>query len=506
MSPLTRRAFLAAGTAGAVSLLLGACAGDRTASVTALPGPRRDPGFVPDTELVLHAVTDTATILPDTATPVWRIVGEVVEGDPQALTEISGSYLGPTLRLRRGERVRITFRNELSEESILHWHGLDVPADMDGHPRFAIGTGEEFVYEYEVANRAGTYWYHPHPHRRTGPQVYAGMAGLLIVTDDEEQALGLPTGEFDLPLVIQDRSFGPAGELRYLDGGMMGAMMGFLGDRVLVNGRLDARIPVAAAPHRLRLLNGSNSRIYKLAWDSGEPVTVIGTDGGLLAQPVERPYVTLAPAERLDLWVDWSKAPIGAEMRLISLPFRAGGLTSDRFDVLTFQVDRQGPAGSGLTERLSDPGFEAPADADRTRRVELRFAGGTWTLNGRSFEMTDVADDEAVPRGSLEIWEFVNPGRGGMGMGGGMARLPHPMHMHGESFQVVERIVDDGARADWETLADGFVDEGWKDTVLVMPGETVRVLRRFETDGLFLYHCHNLEHEDMGMMRNFEVV
>ena len=120
---------------------------------------------------------------------------------------IPGSYLGPVIRLRRGQKVRIRFRNNLGEPSIVHWHGLDVPESADGHPRLAVADGREYVYEFEVLNRAGTYWYHPHPHMRTGAQVYQGLAGLLIVSDDEEDALGLPSGRAELLCVLQDRRF-----------------------------------------------------------------------------------------------------------------------------------------------------------------------------------------------------------------------------------------------------------------------------------------------------------
>ncbi|HDH03635.1 MAG TPA: hypothetical protein ENH15_05260, partial [Actinobacteria bacterium] len=145
------------------------------------------------------------------------------------------------------------------------------------------------------------------------------------------------------------------------------------------------------------------------------------------------------------------------------------------------------------------------ADATTTREIVLamRMMRG-WTLNGRTFEMTAVADEETIKRGSIEIWEFVNMGGGGMM--GGSTNLPHPMHMHGESFKVVDRQTNADGQGAWETLSQGVVDEGWKDTVLVMPGQRVKVLRRFgDFEGLFLYHCHNLEHEDQGMMRNFEI-
>ena len=526
MTKLTRRNFLRLAGAGAATAVLAACnanpnrAGNATpvpgsmnptsVSPVTLPPPTAVPSadFLPDVEIALQAVADTAVIFPNIDTRVWRIRGELLQGDAGTLQPVPDSYLGPTLRLRRGQKVRIHFTNELPEESIIHWHGLHVPANMDGHPQYAVGGGQTYVYEFEVRNRAGTYWYHPHPHGRTGPQVYAGLAGFFLVSDEEEEAANLPAGEYDIPLVLQDRRFDDNGQLVYMGNGMMDQMMGFLGNQLLVNGRPDVTLPVAARAYRLRLLNGSNSRIYKLGWEDGAPFTVIGTDGGLLERPVERPYLTLAPAERVEIWVDFSDRPLNSERKLVSLPFSTGEFQSGLFPVLTMRIEREAADNVSLPEKLSSPTFLSPADADRTRTVELRMQGG-WTLNGRTFEMTAVAEDEIVPLNAVEIWEFANDSAGGgMGRGMGMMNmsLPHPMHMHGESFQVIERQINDSGKAAWDTLSQGFVDEGWKDTVLVMPGERVKVLRRFgDFTGLFIYHCHNLEHEDMGMMRNFEI-
>jgi len=359
------------------------------------------------------------------------------------------------------------------------------------------------VYEFTVLDRAGTYWYHPHPHGRTGPQAYMGLAGLLLIHDEEEQSLGLPAGEYDVPIVIQDRLFDGDNQLVYNPN----QMMGFLGNRILINGQADFTLPVATRPYRLRLLNGSNSRIYKLAWEDGTPLTVIATTGGLLEQAVQRDYITLAPAQRLELWVDFSDRTVGDTLRLVNLPAATPGGNAT-FPVLTVKVERQETATATLPERLSTITWHHEADAVN-RRSPRQFTlamsmGRGWTLNGRSFEMTDVAPDEIVRRGDLEVWEFVNRS-GGMGMGGGMS-LPHPMHVHLLQFQILERQIDSAGRAAWETVKDGFVDEGWIDTVLVMPGERVKVLLKFEDfTGLYLYHCHNLEHEDMGMMRNFRV-
>ena len=561
---LDRREFLRFAGGGAVTLLTGGLKpflesgtvlgpgspAPATAAGRALTGTRT---FVPDVEIALRATQTEVPIFPGQPTRVWTYQGEVLQGDPATLQTLESTYLGPIIRVRKRQKIRVHFTNNLPEQSIVHWHGLHVPAEMDGHPRHVIDSRQTYAYEFEVRDRAGTYWYHPHPHRRTGPQVYYGLAGLFLVSDAEEAAVGLPSGEYDIPLVLQDRIFDARNQLVYqsngMMGGMMGGMTGFLGDRILVNGQPDYTLSVATRAYRLRLLNGSNSRIYKLAWEDGTPLTVIGTDGGLLEAPVQRNYVTLAPGERVDLWVDFSERQVGTEMVLWSLPFAdgmmGGGMMGGRrmggrralpngapFRMLKVRVERQGPehplrsqvflpavlrgstTGIRIRNTLPLPGrlstverylLEETLNADAPRTFRLYMQHMTWTINGRVFEMEGVASDEMVQLDTLEVWEFINEAAsGGMGMGGMMA---HPMHVHGLQFQVVERQVDPAFAPGWETVRAGYVDEGWKDTVLVMPGERVKVLLKFEDyTGLFLYHCHNLEHEDMGMMRNYEVV
>lgn len=529
-------ATLAAG--GGLGILLSSSAPATTAAAAA-PGST---GPAADVEVALRATQGEVSILPGKASRIWMYQGTVLKGDPASVQALPGSYLGPILRVRQGQKVRLRFANDLPEPSIIHWHGLHVPDDMDGHPRHAIGPGRTYTYEFQVLNRAGTYWFHPHPHKITGPQVYKGLAGLFLVSDAEEAAAGLPSGEYDVPLVIQDRTFDAGNQLVYLPGGMMDQMMGVLGDRILVNGRPDFVLPAATRPYRLRLLNGSNSRIYKLGWEDGTPLTVIATDGGLLERPVQRSYVVLGPAERVELWADFSGRPLGTELRLQSLAFagaEAGEMgrmmgrrvalpDGGQFTVLRVKVDRRSDERSSLPERLSTVRryrLEQAANAARPRTFTLAAKGMGWTINGRTFEMEAVAEDEAVKLGDLEVWEFVNaPGHmmmmgGGMGMGhGGMhggsggvgmgqaEEMAHPMHIHGLQFQVLARQVRPELAAHWDTVRAGYVDEGWKDTVLVMPGERVKLLLKYEDfPGLYPFHCHNLEHEDLGMMRNYRV-
>jgi FtsP/CotA-like multicopper oxidase with cupredoxin domain len=477
-------------------------------------------GFVPDVELVLTAAPDEVRVLPGAPARVWRFTGRVLKGPADTLQTLPGSYLGPIIRLRRGQRVRVRFANQLAEDSIVHWHGLDVPEAADGHPRRAIGHGGEYVYEFEVTNRAGTYWYHPHPHMRTGAQVYAGLAGLLLVRDTEEDTLSLPSGEAELLCVIQDRRFDARNQLVFHGGGMMDMMNGFLGDRVLVNGLPQPTTDVDAPWHRVRVLNGSNARIYKLAWSAGIPMFVIGVDGGLLEHPLRQPIVTLAPGQRVDLLLDLTGLAAGTEVHLESEAFAEadagvvgmGGMMGGRMmgtssrstvpngaplRVMTLRTRaRNGPA-FRVPDRLSsfDASWSARTDV-AIRRVPLSFRRMEWLLGGRTFTMGDVAPEETVTAGSTHVWEFMNLANG-MGM-----EAAHPIHMHGRQFRIVDRT---GGRPT-STLRAGIVDGGWRDTVLVLPGETVRVQVTFTRHpGLYLYHCHILEHEDMGMMRNFRV-
>lgn len=543
-STIDRRQFLKG--AGLLSL---AMAGSALSACSYMPlaAPLSTPDTAPsaagastaaaDLEIALKATRDQVAILPGAETAVWRYQADLLAGDPASVVRLPGSYLGPILRVRQGQRVRVHFTNDLPEPSIVHWHGLLVPDEMDGHPRFAVGAGQNYTYDFQVLNRAGTYWFHPHPHGLTGGQAYRGLAGLFIVGDAEEAALGLPQGEYDVPLVIQDRQFDAGNQLVYLtqggqgmmggmDGGMA-QMMGFLGDRILVNGQPDFTLPVATRAYRLRLLNGSNSRIYKLAWRAGRPLTVIATGGGLLEQPVLRPFVMPAPGERAELWADFTGRRPGDELFLDSQEFvgvegddlttGAGGMggmmmstaalpNGAAFPVARFRVARQEQGGETLPARLTKIERYRLADAvnaTQPRRVVITNRMMTWLLNGHTFEMTGVAADEIGRVGELLAWEFINERNPGQMMEqNGMA---HPMHIHGVQFQVLERQVLPQLKAGFESVRAGHVDEGWQDTALLMPGERVKVLLKFVHPGLFLYHCHNLEHEDQGMMRNFRV-
>ena len=515
---LPRRAFLQAAGWGAAGYLSKA-----TAASTA------------EVELALQATMFDVPLWPGTPTRVWGYKGEVLAGDPQSLQPLQApargypvryanlfgqaplrrasapySYLGPIIRVRRGQRVRIHFTNQLPEATVMHWHGLHVPPEVDAHPSLLVQPRQSYVYEFDVLNRAGMYWFHPHPDGRTARQVYQGLAGLFLVTDEEETAAGLPTNSADVPLVLQDRLIDAENQFVYP--GNLG-MDGFLGDRMLVNGRPDFTLAVTRHAYRLRLLNGSNARIYKLAWSDGTPLQVIGTDGGLLEHPVERAYVMLAPGERIELWADFSTREVNEEWQLRSLPFSGAGAgmggaqalpNGAAFAVLQVRVTSGAREPGVLPARLSTLGRYRVEDA-LNRAAPRSFAvtfgmmsgGMRWLLNGRPYNQDEVAANEIVQLNTTEVWELSNA------VAGMMMSMPHPLHIHGLQFQVLER---QGGLAGYETVRFGFVDEGWKDTVLLMPGERIKLLLRFEDfTGKYVYHCHNLEHEDAGMMRNYLV-
>ncbi len=519
-------------------------------------------GFNPDIEIEMTARQGFVPVLKSGPnTYVQKYYAKLLKGPKETLQHLKGNYLGPIINYEKGQKVRIYFFNELSEPSIIHWHGLHVPQKSDGHPMYSINPGEQFVYEFEVMNRAGTSFYHSHSHELTAEQVYQGLAGLITVTDDAEKKLDLPQGEYDLPLVIQDRTFNNRNQLQYLHG-MHGRMTGFLGDTILVNGKPNVEFSVKSRAYRFRALNGSNSRIYKLAWDDGTPLTAIGTDAGLLEKPETRPYIMLASGERVDLWLDFSNRPVGSKLVMYSLPFSGtmppmyikmqgqsgmggmrGGMKGGRMDnrggmgmmggglaqgakfvIATFKVTEKVSDSPRLPSRLVNFERLTERDVDNVNNplpIAISMKPMAPQLNGKSFSMDRVMDFERVPLGSIKKIKIFHQhgmnnnsmkGKGGMGMMGGgmgggmMMSMAHPIHLHGQQYQIISRKMEGMRKDDYATVKEGFIDTGWKDTVLVMPGEEIEIIKPFQDfKGNFLYHCHNLEHEDLGMMRQFYV-
>ena len=413
-------------------------------------------------------------------------------GDPAAAWLFNGVLPGPTIRARRGDQAQIRLLNQLTEPTIVHWHGVIVPEEADGHPRDAVGPGGTYDYAFPIVQRAGTFWYHPHPHQQTAGQIHRGLAGFFLVADDEEDALGLPAGEREILLLLQDRD-GDAGAAFSYAPTEADLHTGMLRDVPFGNGIRLPRLSVTGARYRFRVLNASHGRVYRLGLADGTPLSVIGNDGGLLPSLAEVDSVFLGVGERIDFLLDFSGVPVGSRLMLKSLPFEVpgppGSGSSQGAEMDLLELWREGGTGGeepALPTVLSSVAPLAAPAAERLFVLQSTTQGSMHRINDLSFDMERV--DEQVPLGQVERWVFRNE-----------SALPHPMHLHGTQFQVESRTGGRGTVYPYEA--------GWKDTVTVFPLETVNVLVRFDRyRGLFLLHCHNLQHEDLGMMLNVEVV
>nr|HMN50366.1 multicopper oxidase domain-containing protein [Ignavibacteriaceae bacterium] len=334
--------------------------------------------------------------------------------------------------------------------------------------------------------RGGTFFYHSHAHHLTAKHVYKGYAGFFIVEDEDELQYGMPTGNFDIPLLIQDRHSVYQPQFNYAPT-MMDRMFGYLGDLPLVNGTPDPYFEVQKTLYRFRLLNGSNARVYKIAFSDNSPFWVIGTDGGLKDEVVQMTNTFLAPGERLDILFDFFPYNIGNSVTLQSQAFSGVGNQGTQMNLLRFDVVGSNSSGGIVPQNLPPINYYNINDIQRTRNFTLTQSGmgsGMHRINGLTYDMNRI--DEIIPFNELEEWKFINN-----------TNNFHPMHVHGVLFQVYSRNGNTNLTPN---------DKGWKDTVLVNPNETVHTLVKFtDYSGIYLLHCHNLEHEDDGMMINIEI-
>jgi FtsP/CotA-like multicopper oxidase with cupredoxin domain len=408
-------------------------------------------------------------------------------GGPTRTWGVNGSYLGPTLRAKRGDRVAVRVHNDLPEPTSVHWHGMHLPAVMDGGPHQEVAPGATWRPHWRIDQGAATLWYHPHPHGRTAAHIYRGLAGMFILDDPGSTPDGLPQdyGVDDIPVIVQDRDV--EGTRFDEDAGLFRST-GLLGDTILVNGTVTPRLDVTAATTRLRLLNASNARIYDFAVSDRRSLTVIGSDGGLLPRAVDVRHLRLSPGERVEVLL---RMDPGERVVLRSLPQDlgadpwnqrlAGG--NDRLDVMELRAaDRLTPSAE-VPARLAPAPDLANDDAARHRTFQL---SGT-SINGQRMDMGRI--DVASVVGTTEVWEVLNTDGG-----------PHNFHVHDAQFQVLARGGRDPSP----------LEAGWKDTVYLVPGQEVALAVRFEdyTDpGIpYMFHCHLLRHEDRGMMGQFVVV
>lgn len=478
---------------------------------------------------------------------------------PTTLWGYNGVFPGPTFNVNSGETIKVEWTNNLRDNSgaslqhilpydttihgagpmfpqartVTHVHGAVTDEASDGFPEQWFSpdpnapangitthapsgpAGNSFVSTYTNNQRAAGNWYHDHAMGITRLNVYAGMAGLYFIRDAEEASLNLPTDEYEIPIVIQDRSFYEDGSLYYPEGpgpvndpllplgdqfpGDVSQVPSFYADANLVNGVVWPYMEVEPRKYRLRLLNGANARNYNLTLESQSGggalgFSQIGTDGGLLSTVAERDDVFLAPADRADVVVDFSQFNPGDTVLLRNNDRRATAGTTD--EVMQFRIkDLSGPDTSSLPNALSSVSRYSQEEIDNApvRRLELvrefdEYGRMELLLDGKKWsdETTEI-----IQKGQLEIWEFVNT-----------TNMEHPMHLHMEAFQVIGRedySGSDVALQPWEL--------GWEDTVNVGGRETVRIAVKFDQyTGTFVWHCHILEHEDLEMMRTFRIV
>ena len=483
-----------------------------------------------DAPVRITAQQENVEILPGKSSELWAYRAE----------RDGKTYVNPTFRVQKGKEFSAEFANDLDEETTVHWHGLHVDWRMDGHPFRPVASGSTYRYAFPVQDRGGTYWYHPHPHGGTARQTYAGLAGFFLVEDEEQQrlaeALDLRLGETDIPLLIQDKILDESGNFVYKPDAMA-VDMGYEGDVILVNLTPTPYLEVGTRIYRFRLLNGSNARTYRLAFTKeGEEellsYQIIGTDGGLLDRPRLVNEVFLSPAERVDVLLDLSSFKVGEEVVLKSLPFdpmhrehemeMGGGMEhmehmemghhhqmgparlpdGSEFYLLRLAVAEKTDYAGRVPETLSEVPQPDLAEAT-TRPITISMTtddqGMRWLINGKTHKMDEIPI--VVQRGVKEVWEIHNDEKS----------MPHPAHLHGFQFRILERFgtPEQLARLAVDEKGRLVTDVGFKDTVLLWPGETVKCAmdftHGFEGEQLYMFHCHILEHET-GMMLNLKIV
>lgn len=389
----------------------------------------------------------------------------------------NGTFLGPVIKVRKGDLVNMHVNNQLSDSTSVHWHGLEVEGTLDGGPLQVIERGGTWDPSFTISQPAATLWFHPHVMGSTATQVYYGLAGMLIVEDEESEALNIPKeyGVNDIPLILQDRSFNEDGSFYY--GTSMMMMEGMMGETLLVNGAITPNFTVEQAKIRFRILNGSNARNYALRLEGGDSFYQIASDGGFLEEPVIMENLLITPGERAEVIIDFSRFKKGQTVNLMS----------GRERVMTFKIGDLAQDDRVIPEKLTEIEPYREEDAVNEKVIVLDGSGRMVSINGKKFDI-DRIDDQVV-KNTLEVWEVTTSGSMMMGAVG------HPFHIHSTQFQILSR----NGRAPEPNK------RGWKDTVFVGENERVRILVKFKYTGLFMYHCHILEHEEEGMMGQFEV-
>ena len=408
-----------------------------------------------------------------------RVPGKVTE----AYT-FNGSVPGPTLELYEGDRVIVHFRNDLPEATTIHWHGLHIPAVMDGSPLHPVAPGASYDYVFTIKpGTAGTYWYHPHPDVRSGYQIAKGLFGAVIVRARDDPLRAIP----ERLLILSDNRFHADGSVDFAEPqsaqGQIDEVNGREGDVLFVNGQISPAVHLRSGEvQRWRVINVAAARVYRLAL-AGHTLLHVGSDGGLFERPVEVREIDVANSERVEVLVRGTGAP-GERVALQTLPYdRYVPQTRPRDwqlarDLLTVSFSMEPPMVSAPVPSMLRHIVRLDSTAATARHVIVLSQG---LINGKMMDMHRV--DVRAPLGATEIWEIEN-----------VVGMDHPFHLHGFQFQVLER----GGKP------EPF--PSWKDVVNVRKHESARIIVRYDDfPGMWMFHCHILDHEDHGMMGILEV-
>ncbi|MFF5113926.1 multicopper oxidase family protein [Streptosporangium sp. NPDC000509] len=446
----------------------GSAAAVDATNVTFTPFTQRMP--VPATLRPSHKTADTDIY----TLPVRAAEAELVPGLRTPVLTYGGQFVGPTIRARTGRRTRVTFTNELDRPTNVHLHGGHVSPENDGHPMDLIPPGQARAYEYPNAQRAATLWYHDHTHGLEADHIYRGLHGFYLIEDRAERRFNLPDGAYDVPIMLRNAQFDEDGAL----------VFGHPDNRttILVNGKAQPYLPVAARRYRFRLLNSALKHVFRLNM-GGVPMTKIATDGGLLPAPVERTELEVSSGERVEIVVDFA-------------PHLGHGplyLYDGENPILRFDVSRAHGRSdhSDVPDNLVPLPALAAATVERTMvmSMDMSVRPPIGLINGRPFDPYRV--DTQIKQGATEIWNIVNAD---------VSPFPfdHPFHTHLLQFQVI-------GRNDGPPLPE---DAGLKDTVYVSPMGSVRIQMTFDTPylGRYMYHCHFPEHSALGMMAQMEII
>jgi suppressor of ftsI len=490
---MKRRQFLGTALAGMGGLLAGH--GENSSAQGMMGGRRLSGAALPEGEPL-----DLLPLLHNESAEVGQFSGTLVAaptpatlipGKPTSMWLYNGAAPGPLLELSEGQHVRIRLDSRLPLDTTVHWHGLLVPPDQDGNPMDPVHPGTSRIYEFDVpAGTAGTYWYHPHAHQTVAEQVAHGLAGPLIVRDDDDPLAHIPEVTMFVSGLRLD------GNAQISANSPMDQMLGRQGETLLVNGgRLPVHTVQPGTTQRWRILNATSARYFRIALE-GHTLTLVGTDGGLLAAPVTGlSEILLAPAQRIEVLVTVNATP-NARYRLSALNYDSGFMGMRMYrsgELLTLATTGEQPAAPTVIPTSLRPIADLGAPGTH-QRIELSegmgmgmMGGGSsrFLINGRSFDMNRI--DLTTVQGRVDLWDIINN-----------TSMDHPFHIHGTQFQLVSR----------EAL--GVVTPApylaWLDTVNVPARQSATIAVRQTMPGNRMFHCHILEHEDAGMMGVLEVL